>query len=445
MPMVQAVLAAPVVAAMQRHVFISYSHRDGAEADLPSRFMQELVLLVRGKPELGLDESRIFFDRRALLPGDDWDDSIQLALERAHLFVFLVSSQSLTSKYCISRELAVAAGRGIPIIPVLLTDCLWADQPVPGDPKQRRLGAFDATPKNDQGNAVPIRQWPDTDTAFKRALEQIGLRLARDAAALPPVDAPRRNVVPPLLPYRCNQEKVESAFDRGLRGWGGKALLVLVRGGSDDNPARFWDRLRSKNLMDRVDARQAAMLEPRPLKWPPAMDEKKLRKDIAADVISELSDALSGNRYKVENSAGLAAVLAKQGGVRALVATPLHEPAKALAASLGALLDLIEATPADTPLEQLVVALMLEEPTLLEARDLTKLLKLGSYQRTQVVELDALLPLTREHVRKWCFDNEIESCCGLDDQAMIARVFTDGDSMRLRRFDERVRPLLGIG
>jgi hypothetical protein len=92
-----------------RHVFISYSHVDG---ELAGRFMRSLWALAGNQPELRLAPERMFYDRDKLKAGDDWDGSIQSHLRRADLFPLLVSMNSLTSAYCLTRELEEAARLG---------------------------------------------------------------------------------------------------------------------------------------------------------------------------------------------------------------------------------------------------------------------------------------------------------------------------------------------
>lgn len=98
-------------------------------------FMENLRLLLRGMDELRISEGQVFFDRNKLRAGDDWDETIQCALEEADYFIFLVSTHSLNSNYCYSRELETAARRSLPIIQVVLKDCPWEHQPIPGDAK----------------------------------------------------------------------------------------------------------------------------------------------------------------------------------------------------------------------------------------------------------------------------------------------------------------------
>ena len=115
-----------------RHIFISYSRDDvRPDQDLPGQFAQALCALARQRPELGLAEERIFFDRNRLMPGDVWGEAILQAVERSQLFVLLVSASSLKSPICLHKELAVAAGRGIPVVPLLLEDCDWSACAVP--------------------------------------------------------------------------------------------------------------------------------------------------------------------------------------------------------------------------------------------------------------------------------------------------------------------------
>ncbi|EHR73535.1 hypothetical protein BurJ1DRAFT_4749 [Burkholderiales bacterium JOSHI_001] len=432
-----------------RHVFISYSRDDVQPGgDLPGLFAQALRDLASKRPELGLADERIFFDRHRLMPGDVWGEAILQAVERSQLFVLLVSASSLKSTVCMQKELAVAAGRGIPIVPLLLEDCEWAGFAVPGDARGRKLGDFDAQPKNSQGRLQPVRTCADPAAVLAQTVAAIGERLQRDALDLGPAPGtPPRPMVSPLLAYHCNEEKIERQFDRGLMRWDSQALLVLARGRFDDNVPSFWDRLRLKNLSDIVDEREVQLLPERPLKWPAVLVDGKPGNpaDVALDVAAALSDALTGKRFKLRDSAGLAAWLQAQSGVTPLIAVPKVEPAAALQAGLVALLDLIEATPPDTPLDRLVLAFSVEDPQLLEGPGVFKPEDLQRWQRTQVLALNPLEPLTREDVRKWWTEQSVQDHCALDDQALLARVFTDTDTLRLRHFDERVRPLLGLG
>src|SRR6476659_8661276 len=106
-------------------VFVSYSHKDMEDA---KEFIKFFGLKLRGTPKLRITMEQVFFDRNKLLAGDEWDESIQRALEEAQYFVFLVSADSLYSSYCYSRELKIAAARALPILQIVLDHCPWEEQ-----------------------------------------------------------------------------------------------------------------------------------------------------------------------------------------------------------------------------------------------------------------------------------------------------------------------------
>src|SRR5690242_9223092 len=98
MPVLQPAAEPVVRQPKQCRAFVSYSHRDNDDAQ---RFMKFLKLKLNELESLGIGNEHVFFDQRKLLAGDEWDDSIQRALEEAAYFVFLVSVESLNSKYCV--------------------------------------------------------------------------------------------------------------------------------------------------------------------------------------------------------------------------------------------------------------------------------------------------------------------------------------------------------
>lgn len=428
----------------RRLLFVSYSHADMAEYG--ATFIQYLILKLRGSPDLGYSESDLFFDKNRLRAGEDWDESIQAALERAGALIFLVSHNSLFSKYCMEREVAMAAQRGIPIIPVLLLSCPWEELPLPGDPRKRRLGAIGALPKTADFSLLPVNDWPNRAHAWDSTVDQLAEALRGDAAeSAAPSARSRAAGLPPLLPYFCDQQRLEGGFNRGMMGWAGAPLLVLVKGLIEDRPPRFWDRLREKNLADFATARrQLPLLEQRVLNWPVAWDGARVRKGLDADILCALSDAITGNQFDIDSAATLANRLEQLGGVLPLLATLPDEPVKALCASLQALLDLFAACPEQARLDRLVIAFVIEDDALIAEPNLAKQLKLLGHARAQLVELDRLRELTREDVRIWHRAQDLRKYCDLDEQGLVAAVFDTLETLRFGQFEARLKPLLGI-
>lgn len=444
--------APAVTAAAQRprSLFVSYSHLD---AEAARTFYRHLCLLVRGAPALRLAESSIFFDRQQLRAGEDWGEAIDAALERAEVFVFLVSVNSLNSKFCCERELAVAAARGIIIVPVVLSECTWEDIVVPRDPLARPLGRLGALPKDDGFNLREVSRWPQPDAAWTSVMRALKERLHPQAAPIDqlPVMAgaaataaagPRH--VPRLLPYLCNQDGIASRFDLALDGRPqrrDRALVVLVKGTQDDEPPMFWERLHAEHLAKIAEAGGQRCLEDAPLFWPPVQGSLRSADEVAGAVRLQLSRAITGNQFVVKTPSCLAREVGALGGVRPLVATFPKEPAKALKAALHALLAFIEGCPADADLSRLVLVILVVDDAELLRGELVRSWKLAGYQRSQVVELAPLAELTPDDVAQWHQDQRVADLWGLS-RARALGIFGNAARLRMAPFVERIRPLL---
>ena len=105
-------------------VFVSYSHR--GERWL-KRLQVHLTPLVRGG---GID----LWDDARIRPGDDWQVEINRALAAARVAVLLVSPDFLASDFIRDKGLPplleAAERRGIRILPLILSHCLYTDPPL---------------------------------------------------------------------------------------------------------------------------------------------------------------------------------------------------------------------------------------------------------------------------------------------------------------------------
>ena len=419
-----------------RRVFVSYSHLDSA---LALAFFSHFSLLIQD-PALRVAPGGVFFDRQRLKAGEDWDESIQVALEQADLLIFLVSVNALNSKFCMQREVKSAAQRGLPLIPVLLADCPWAHLRVPGCKQGKLLGALGALPKDDHFSLAPVANWPNSARAWTAVMDGLRKKLEENPPAAGAARAGQAAAAPAHLPYLCDQDHAASRFDLALGGWDKQALVVLLKGVYDDNPAGFWGRLHHHSLRERVELRQLNCLEAKPLAWPP-LDGLPAR-EAAALLRYEVSLALTGNRYQIASAAQLGPALAALDGVQALQAILPSVPAKALRAGLAALLELLEAAE-NADLSRLVVVLILEDDTLLDAENLARQWKLQRFRRSQVVELPRLSPVGREQVRLWHHQHCIEKRFRIEEADLLDQVFAQAPQpFRLRHFDAIVTPLL---
>jgi internalin A len=142
------------------NIFISYSHKDDA---LRGELDTHLKLFQR----VGLVDT--WHDRR-LSPGDDWRSQIDRQLDGAEVVLFLVSADFLASDYCFDIEATRAlrrhrAGNAI-VVPIIVRDCVWQDAP---------FSYLQVLPDT----ALPVRLWPDRDSAWKNVAEGVRRAIVR--------------------------------------------------------------------------------------------------------------------------------------------------------------------------------------------------------------------------------------------------------------------------
>ncbi len=129
--------------------FVSYSHHD---AEFLTALHQHLAALRRQK----LLET---WTDREIDAGGVVDTEITAAMDKAGLFLILVSSSFINSDYCYEKEFKkalekAAIGKAI-IVPIIVRPCDW---------KIPELRQFKALPED--GNAVHSKHWHSMDEAF---------------------------------------------------------------------------------------------------------------------------------------------------------------------------------------------------------------------------------------------------------------------------------------
>jgi len=169
-------------------LFISYAH---ADEKVLERLHKHLAMMRR-------EGSLESWDDRAISPGKKLDNEIKEALERANVFLALVSPDYLASSYCYEKEFEYAAlleeqGK-LRIVPVILEPCDWLSSP---------LAKHLALPKEGQ----PISQWSNQNNAFLDVVN--GLR--RLSSDMSPDVAPERSTSMATGPRRGI--KVKRDFD----------------------------------------------------------------------------------------------------------------------------------------------------------------------------------------------------------------------------------------
>jgi len=98
-------------------IFLSYAHED---IGMAKRIYQDLK-------RYGLD---IWFDNESLLPGQDWENEIEKAIETSKYFLVLLSSKGMSERRYVHKEIRLALNifdrcpeDDIFMIPIRLDDC----------------------------------------------------------------------------------------------------------------------------------------------------------------------------------------------------------------------------------------------------------------------------------------------------------------------------------
>lgn len=104
-------------------IFISYSHQD-------ETFKDELVTMLAGLQRLGIIDT--WQDRR-IEAGDEWNNSIQDAMNECDLALLLVSPDYLASRFIQEAEQPKLLKRReemLRVIPIIVRPCKWQSEPV---------------------------------------------------------------------------------------------------------------------------------------------------------------------------------------------------------------------------------------------------------------------------------------------------------------------------
>ncbi len=153
-------------------IFISYAHKD-------EDYKDELITHLAALKNQGFIEA--WHDRE--IEAGLWDDQIKEAMEKADIFLLLITANFLNSKYISEIEITKAyqkhkAGTA-KIFPVICSSCLWELQPVTEEdyelhPVYKRemkvwLGKFAHFPKDGK----PIAGWENKDQAYLNVMESL--------------------------------------------------------------------------------------------------------------------------------------------------------------------------------------------------------------------------------------------------------------------------------
>ncbi len=101
-------------------VFVSYSRQDARWRDW---FVGMLAPVARQ------ERLEVWTDQREVV-GYEWRAQLQDAIRRSRLALLLVSSTFLASEFIMRQELPALIERGVHLVPVLIGDCLWDQEPL---------------------------------------------------------------------------------------------------------------------------------------------------------------------------------------------------------------------------------------------------------------------------------------------------------------------------
>lgn len=443
MPTLQVIPARHPSAPAQKsplRVFLSYSHDDAEHAAAFVLYFQPLI------KNLGVE---LFYDSARLKAGDDWESTLLHELRRSQVFVFLVSAYSLDG-YCMETELAEAAAAGLRIVPVVLTECMWERQPIPCDPAARTLGALNAVPVH-RSSVLPVTHWRKRDQGWTAVMKSLQSILEEEQAATPPSGsgrspgAPGATVDLGLLPYLCGQHPIIATLDRRLRAWGDTALVVLVRGQYDDNPERFWERLRLEHLSHCVAAGKPArgpnLAPDQPLLLP--VEGHGSPEDVRGAILSEFSRMLTQNAFSIDSVPALTRQLRQHArqvaGTISILAIPDARSAPALRNALESLLALLDNIDDPVVLRRMVISVHLERADLPER--LAAAWELQRFSRSCVVELEPLVPVDDHDAHTWYLNRRVRDQLGIDE-ARVKKLFQRTRALRLRKFATSLERIL---
>lgn len=193
-------------------IFVSYAHADEKAKNsracvgegFPRAFWKCLQVVLDGFGGR-VSRAEVFFDVERLNAEREWNDAIESALDECELFIFLVSMHALGSNYCLNKELATAAVRGVTIVPVVLTP--WGDwtkfeikEPDSGK-VLGVLGQYHSAglPKDGAGNCLAVSEWTSEYKAWDEV--RAGLTpILRNVFGNTPATAAGSNAVPEPWP-----------------------------------------------------------------------------------------------------------------------------------------------------------------------------------------------------------------------------------------------------
>src|ERR1035438_6307995 len=163
-------------------MFVAYAREDDA-------FRRELIDTLADWKRDNLIES-IWSDRE-ILPGEEWDHTIEVALDSADLILLLMSRKSIASEYMAGKEIVRALERHergeARVVPMVVRSCDW---------QSTKLAKLQVIPRG----GTPLSKYSDPDDFWldvRNELKAVVRELQKHRGDAAAVRAPATEVVPP--------------------------------------------------------------------------------------------------------------------------------------------------------------------------------------------------------------------------------------------------------
>lgn len=291
-------------------IFVSYSHADYRDAVHAHMVLQAMARR--------LGDTVIFLDSggdQKLMAGDAWKSKILDALERADVFVVLMSIDYHASQFCRDVELKRMLERrearpDVRIIGIALHGVDLRNFSAKVGNKEVGLADYQCIPQailpapSKRLGLKPVNKWRDRRDAWEAVANQIeeALLQQRQAFGASKSPAPAAGLVPPaaadattatrqlssnFLPYLCDRDPQAMALIERLASWSAacfrRPLVLVTEGRSEDCLNKWIERIRDSEFSKVLGFDEAGLSFGyfKPFKWPaltqPAPHEARQR------------------------------------------------------------------------------------------------------------------------------------------------------------------------
>lgn len=148
---------------LPKRVFLSYSHKD-------EKYKEQLDNHLSALKRSGKIET---WNDRKIDGGSDWDKTIKENMEKADIFLFLISADFMASEFIWNVEIRHAISSGKTVVPIFLRPCDFkVENYFPGEPEFHKKQGFPRDKSSEmQWITNPSPSWPTIDHAYLNVVE----------------------------------------------------------------------------------------------------------------------------------------------------------------------------------------------------------------------------------------------------------------------------------